>query len=141
MLKASCHCGAVQIEVARKPRSVTQCTCSICHRYGARWAYCTRKTATVGGDTDALRTYSWGDRSLEFFHCRHCGCVTHYESIEKDEDSRIAINARMMSPADIADVPVRTFDGADTWKYLDDQETAVCLSGASDIDRVVTETD
>jgi len=32
----------------------------------------------------------------------------------------IAVNVRMMFPADIVDVPVRTFDGAKTWKYLDD---------------------
>jgi hypothetical protein len=67
-----------------------------------------------------LRAYRWGDQSLEFFHCAHCGCLTHYESVEKTENSRIAINARMMSPADTADIPVRTFDGADTWKYLAD---------------------
>ena len=47
-------------------------------------------------------------------------CLTHYESIEKLDNSRIAVNARMMSPADIVDVPVRTFDGAETWMYLDD---------------------
>lgn len=120
MLKGSCHCGTVQIELAKKPRSVTQCTCSICHRYGAQWVYCTRKTASVSCEPDAVIAYRWGDESLEFFHCRHCGCLTHYESIEKDEDSRIAVNARMLRPKDIADVRVRTFDGADTWKYLDD---------------------
>lgn len=119
MLKASCHCGAVQIELTRKPKSVTQCTCSICHRYGARWAYCTRKTAAVYCDPDVVNSYSWGDRSLEFFHCTNCGCLTHYESVEKNEDSRIAINARMLARSEIADVRVRTFDGADTWKYLD----------------------
>lgn len=120
MLKASCHCGAVQIEVARKPRSVTQCTCSICHRYGARWAYCTAKTATVSCDPGSVSAYRWGDESLEFFHCKRCGCLTHYESIKKNEDSRIAVNARMMARADLEDVPVRTFDGADSWKYLDE---------------------
>jgi hypothetical protein len=44
--------------------------------------------------------------------------LTHYEATAKSADSRIAVNARMMSPADIAGVKVRTFDGADTWKYL-----------------------
>jgi hypothetical protein len=45
--------------------------------------------------------------------------MTRYESVEKLEDSRIAVNARMMSPDDIAGMRIRTFDGADTWKYLD----------------------
>ena len=125
MLKASCHCGAVQIELARKPRSVTQCTCSICHRYGARWAYCTRKTASVFCEPEAVRAYRWGKETLEFFFCKRCGCLTHYERVAKvgdtkPDDSRIAVNARMLPREDIADVRVRTFDGADTWKYLDD---------------------
>jgi hypothetical protein len=44
--------------------------------------------------------------------------LTHYESTAKSADSRIAVNARMMSAADIVGLKVRTFDGADTWKYL-----------------------
>jgi len=118
MLTASCHCGAVRIEVARKPRALTQCTCSICRRYGALWAYCTRKTARVFSAPGATTAYLWNDKVIEFHHCRICGCLTHYEATAKSADSRIAVNARMMSPADIAGVKVRTFDGADTWKYL-----------------------
>ena len=120
MLHASCHCGAVTIDVSAKLRSLTQCTCSICHRYGAQWAYCTRKTARVSSDPSSLSAYSWDDKSLEFYHCNHCGCLTHYESVEKNDNSRIAVNARMMPPAEIADLKLRTFDGAKTWKYLDD---------------------
>lgn len=119
MLHASCHCGAVQIEVANKPRSLTKCTCSICHRYGAQWAYCTRSTASVSCDPDAISMYCWSDKSLEFYHCNTCGCLTHYESVEKFDDSRIAINARMMLRKDLEGVKIRTFDGAETWKYVD----------------------
>jgi hypothetical protein len=118
MLSASCHCGAVRLEIKRIPRSVTECTCSICHRYGARWAYYTRKSVRVISTDDALVAYLWGDRTIEFYHCRHCGCVTHYESVEKDDKSRIAVNARTMLPVDISNVPVRTFDGASSWKYV-----------------------
>lgn len=99
---------------------MTRCTCSICHRYGARWAYCTQKTATVSCDPDAISAYRWGDESLEFFFCKNCGCLTHYEDVKKGEDRRVAINARMMAPEEIASVRIKTFDGADTWKYLDD---------------------
>jgi hypothetical protein len=119
-LVASCHCGAVQLEASEKPQSLTRCTCSICHRYGALWAYFTRKTTTVTCDPAAITAYRWGDRSIEFFHCASCGCLTHYESVDKGEDSRVALNARMMSPADIAGIAIRTFDGAETWKYLDE---------------------
>ena len=120
MLSASCHCGAVQIKVARKLHSLTECTCSICRRYGAQWAYCTRKTAKVSWAPNSVSAYSWGKKSLEFYHCNICGCLTHYESTDKSDAGRIAVNARMMSPTDIVGIKVRTFDGADTWKYLDE---------------------
>ena len=119
MLSASCHCGAVHMEIGRRPQSVTQCTCSICHRYGAHWAYYTRKSVRVSDQEGVLAAYVWGDKTIEFYHCTRCGCVTHYESVEKNDDSRIAVNARIMSPADIEDVPIRIFDGATSWKYLD----------------------
>jgi hypothetical protein len=68
---------------------------------------------------EAMEAYIWNDRVIEFYHCKTCGCVTHYESASKGEDSRVAVNCRMMPPEIIAGITVRTFDGADTWKYID----------------------
>jgi hypothetical protein len=39
MLTATCHSGAVRLEIPRKPRQLTSCNCSICRRYGTLWAY------------------------------------------------------------------------------------------------------
>ena len=66
-----------------------------------------------------VAAYVWDDKVIEFYHCRHCGCCTHYESVEKNDDSRFAINARCFAPEELAPLRVRHFDGADTWKYLD----------------------
>jgi hypothetical protein len=112
MLTASCHCQAVQISLDRMPESVTQCTCSICRRYAALWAYCTRATARLTRGDDALCRSKWNDEVIEFCFCRNCGCLTHYEDVEKDAGSRFAVNARMMEPTAIDGLPVRTFDGA-----------------------------
>ena len=120
MALATCHCGAVRIDMAFEPESLTECTCSICRRYGARWAYGNRENVTVRCEPDAVAAYIWGDREIEFYHCTTCGCLTHYESVEKEPDSRIAVNARMLAPADTAGIPVRTFDGAETWQFLDE---------------------
>lgn len=119
MIKAACHCGAVQIEIDALPASLTRCTCSICRRYGALWAHGTRESTRVVSGRDQETAYLWGDKVIEFFHCNRCGCMTRYESVEKLAASRISVNARMMSPDDIAGLPVRTFDGADTWQFLD----------------------
>jgi hypothetical protein len=120
MQTASCHCGAVQIDIAEMPDTLTQCTCSICRRYAALWAYCTTETATVKAAPGATTIYMWNDCVIEFYHCNTCGCMTHYEDVDKSPGSRIAVNARMMDySADIAGIKIRTFDGADTWQYID----------------------
>ena len=120
-LQASCHCGAVRLEIARKPRSLTDCNCSICRRYGALWSYHVRKSVKVVCSTpDALTAYSWRGKRLKFQHCTRCGCVVYHEPArERGDDATLGVNARMMDPADIADVRVRRLDGAKTWKYLD----------------------
>jgi len=119
MIRASCHCGAVVMEADWSPRGVTSCNCSICRRFGALWAYYTRKSARIVTGASNVLAYVWGDKTIEFYHCKTCGCATHYESVEKDADSRFAINGHCFAPEDLADIQVRHFDGADTWKYLD----------------------
>jgi hypothetical protein len=119
MISASCHCGTVVMQAKSLPRSVTSCNCSVCQRLGALWAYYTRAQAFLVAGSDAIEPYLWGDRKIEFYRCATCGCCTHYESIEKNSDSRFAINARCFARDDLASLAVRRFDGANTWKYLD----------------------
>ena len=120
MITATCHCGNISIDIATKPESVTECNCSICRRYAARWAYYTRGQVTINSAQNAMTAYCWGDRVIEFYHCNNCGCITHYESVEKQDDSRVVVNARMLPLDIVADIPVKMFDGADTWKYIEE---------------------
>jgi hypothetical protein len=119
MYKASCHCGEIQLEFDETPETLTECTCSICHRIGAQWAYYIRQQVRVTGQPQAGKAYLWGDKCIEFYHCENCGCTTHYESVEKEAGSRVAINTRMMRREDTAGIRVRKFDGADTWEFLE----------------------
>lgn len=119
MITASCHCGAVQLTMDRRPTCLTQCTCSICRRYAALWCYRTRKTARVTQGADRTRPYVWGDGEVEFHHCTTCGCLTHYVAIDPADTARLAVNARLLPPEALEGVRIRTFDGADTWAYLD----------------------
>jgi hypothetical protein len=59
MIEASCHCGSVKIDLPRKPRTLTDCNCSICRRYGARWAYYQAAEVRVRGRRAALSSYLW----------------------------------------------------------------------------------
>lgn len=107
MPEATCHCGAVRIAVEALPAEFNACQCSICRRYGTLWAYYERRAVSIGGETDF---YCWGDRELEFHRCRRCGCITHYEPVDKTEQ-RMAVNGRMFEPAKVAGVPVRESPG------------------------------
>ena len=116
MLKGSCHCGAVTFEVTRPPEWRNACNCSLCRRLGTLWGYFHPEEVTVLGDTDS---YSWGDGNLAFHRCKRCGCTTHYQSLVAEYRDRMAVNTRLMEPADMAGIRLRHFDGADTFRYLD----------------------
>ena len=119
MIEASCHCGDVRLEVARRPRRIVECNCSICRRYGARWAYYSYRTVRFLGSSGATEVYVHGDRTLAFHRCRRCGCVSHHQRIEVPGEGRVGVNTRLMEPEAVAGVRVRLLDGASSWKYLD----------------------
>jgi hypothetical protein len=119
VLIATCHCGAVRLQLARRPRTVTSCNCSMCRRYGALWAYYKAKDVRILRTSARSDEYSWGDRFLKFVRCGVCGCVTHWTPASSKAGDRMGINARNLDPAVLALIRVRRLDGARTWKYLD----------------------
>jgi hypothetical protein len=42
----------------------------------------------------------WGDRALEFHHCRACGCATHTTLAGTNDAEKIAVNARLIRGLD-----------------------------------------
>jgi hypothetical protein len=119
LLTASCHCGAVRLELRRKPRTLTNCNCSICRRYGALWAYCKASAVRIVCAADAIERYRRGGGMLEFCRCRTCGCISHHERVEKRADSTVGVNARNIDPDALGEIRIRRLDGAASWKYLD----------------------
>jgi hypothetical protein len=119
VLAATCHCGAVRIEVPEAPDAVTICNCSICRRYGALWAFHKVGTVRVSGQPENTTEYVWGEKTIRTMRCRNCGCVTHWEPLQPKPDSKLAVNARNFDPTALGSLRIRRFDGADTWTYLD----------------------
>jgi hypothetical protein len=115
MIKGSCHCGAVTLEVPQAPARLTSCNCSICRRVGGLWGYYRPDEVTAAGQTV---TYVWGDRMLALHHCGTCGCITHWTPLDP-AGNRMGVNARMLD-LDLAPIPVTRLDGADTWTVLED---------------------
>jgi len=112
MLTATCHCGAVRVTVPRKPRTVTDCNCSICRRYGVLWAYYKASTVRVEAAPKATRGYSWGRKVLRFVRCATCGCVMCWERVSPEPERKMGVNARNFEPKALRSVRVRRFDGA-----------------------------
>jgi hypothetical protein len=119
VIAGTCHCGAVRVEVPRKPRRLTSCNCSICRRYGTLWAYYDASDVRVLAKRGATADYAWGDKSLRFVRCATCGVVTHWEALARKDGSRMGVNMRNFDPAIAASTRIRRLDGASTWKFLD----------------------
>ena len=77
MIEGSCHCGKVRIELDTAPDEVTDCSCSICRRYGTLWAYYHPGQVCVT-ETVQTQSYLWNKRWIDFHRCVDCGCVTHW---------------------------------------------------------------
>ncbi|HWH82012.1 MAG TPA: GFA family protein [Burkholderiaceae bacterium] len=118
MLTATCHCGAVRVEVPRKPRRLTNCNCSICRRYGVLWAYYKDAQVRLVAETGATDEYVWGDRTQKFIRCKACGCVMQWKKLAPGPHSHTGVNARQFDPEAIGHVRIRLLDGEKTWKYV-----------------------
>ena len=114
MLEGSCLCGNVRWTLKDTPKSATACSCSACRRYGTLWAYgWAGEDVTFLGQTTA---FVRGD-SLSFNFCPACGNVSHWWGLTVNDQGkrRVAVNLRLTEPGPIANVPIRHFDGLDTW--------------------------
>lgn len=119
MLKGTCHCGAITIELPSAPEVATSCNCSLCRRLGGLWVYYPFGTVRVTGHPENTEEYSHGDKTLKTIRCKTCGCTTHWEPLPPEQGTRHGVNLRNFDPKLLESVRIRRFDGADTWKFLD----------------------
>lgn len=125
MIEGSCHCGAVSWRFAGQPDDATACNCTVCRRYGVLWIYAHEGDGIdVAGPTTA---YVRGS-SIEFHFCPTCGCITFWRARTPDDSgrTRIAVNVRLAEPDAVADIPIRHFDGLNTFDDL--PEDGRCVS-------------
>lgn len=117
-LRASCHCGAVVVEVPRRPRSLKDCNCSRCRRYGAQWAYYRDADMCLIAAPDAVDDCFWGKRTQPFIRCKGCGCVMQWKKLMVGPASWTDVNARNFESAALGNVRICLLDGAGSWKYV-----------------------
>lgn len=66
----------------------------------------------------------WGDKTLGFWRCRRCGCVTHHTAIAQPRNIR-GVNARMFIDFDPLRVTVNRSDNAHTGFFWTRPDEAV----------------
>ena len=120
-VKGSCHCGNTQFEVSEAPAGVTRCTCSLCSKRGALWAYYAPAQFRLNSPAENLATYRWGSRTVKHHFCANCGCGTYSESPDWSSgkpdfgNMKIGVNAWLFDDFNPGAVPVTVIDGKNLW--------------------------
>ena len=117
-IAGSCLCDAIHITVARAPRTLTQCNCSACRRYGTLWAYYRRRDVTITAPRKQIAEFKRRAGGLRFRRCATCGCVVAWE-YKRGPDGRMGVNARLLDHAAMATIPISVLDGDNTWRVLE----------------------
>ena len=78
---ASCHCGAVVLELTLPDGIVDphRCSCSICRRKGAIVAGVPLSALRIVKGRDALKLYQFNTRTAKHYFCGVCGIYTHHQ--------------------------------------------------------------
>jgi len=78
MLKLSCLCGQVRVEIPKRPDFINACNCTLCSKSGARWAYFHPSEVSVAGMTKGYCREDKEDPAAEIQFCANCGSTTPF---------------------------------------------------------------
>jgi hypothetical protein len=110
--EASCHCGAVAVEVQGDiPTEAISCNCSHCRRKGFLLAFVPRDQAQVIRGEDHLIEYRFNKKVIAHQSCRTCGVQAFAEGPGPNGPMAM-INLRCVPEADLQALKINHFDGA-----------------------------
>ena len=109
--QASCHCGAVKVDVdAEVPTEAVSCNCSHCRRERFLLSFVPRDKVTVSG-REALTEYRFNKHVIAHKFCRNCGTQAFAEGPGPNGQAAM-INLRCVPDLDLDSVKITPFDGA-----------------------------
>jgi hypothetical protein len=110
--RASCHCGAVVLELDLPDGIVEprRCNCSMCRRRGAIVASVPLDGLKVIRGEDALSLYQFNTKTAKHYFCVHCGIYTHHQ--RRSNPTEYGYNVGCLEGVNPFDLgPVPTYDG------------------------------
>ena len=120
-LEARCHCGGCGWSLVGDPGSITACSCTLCHRYGALWAYDYEPgRIALFGPTQTYTRAEKANPALEVHFCPTFAGVVAWRGLRLEDEGRrrIAVNVRLADIDAVADLPIDHFDGLDSFDDL-----------------------
>lgn len=110
--KATCHCGAVELELDL-PNGIVdarRCDCSMCRRRGAIVASVPLSGIRIIKGTEFLKLYQFNTFTAKHYFCANCGIYTHHQRRSNPEQYGYNVGClEGVNPFDLRDVP--TNDG------------------------------
>jgi hypothetical protein len=108
-LKASCHCGAVVLELDLPEGIVDarRCNCSMCRRKGAIMGAVPLEGLRVVQGQESLCVYRFNTMTAEHYFCSRCGIYTHHR--RRSKPNQYGFNLGCLEGIDatqLRDVPV-----------------------------------
>lgn len=107
--RASCHCGAVELEV-KLPRGIVDpqhCDCSLCRRKGAVVATVPLADLRIVRGADQLTLYQFHTHTAKHYFCAVCGIYTHHQRRSNPDEYGLNVGCLQdVNPFDIEPVPV-----------------------------------
>ena len=78
--KASCHCGAVEFEIAL-PSGINphRCDCSICRMHGTILSTVITSGLKITKGARSLTLYQFNTMTAKHYFCSICGIYTHHQ--------------------------------------------------------------
>ncbi|WAC62460.1 GFA family protein [Pseudoxanthomonas sp. SL93] len=108
--RASCHCGAVVLELDLPDGIVDprRCDCSMCRRRGAVVASVPLSGITLLAGRDVLGRYTFNTHTAQHFFCTRCGIYTHHQRRSNPQQYGYNVGClEGVNPFDLGDVPTR----------------------------------
>ena len=105
--RATCHCGAVVLELDLPHGIVNprRCDCSICRRKGAVVASVPLDGIRIVSGAEHLTLYQFNTHTAKHYFCSHCGIYTHHQRRSNPDEYGFNVGClEGVNPFAIADV-------------------------------------